>query len=208
MGEARIEPLFARPVYLRMLPLDEVENDAIVQAIEQYPELAAGASPDHWFSNVVSTFSARSQVLTDPPFANLVPHILESLKQFTEQLGWVDEGLEPAIFESWLNVYNGPVFQEVHQHPMSLISGVYFVAAPAGSGDLFFQAPEPSMFHAATGPGNKFPLGATSYTPVDGLLVLFPSELRHGVKPSAPETIRITMAFNVRQQEIHQQQVL
>lgn len=197
--EARIDSLFPRPVYLVMNPDAAAIRDRVLGALDNYPELAADSTPSAWYCSVATTFGERAQVLTDEPLTALFPFISANVATFAKQLGWRSDGFTPAIFESWLNVYRRGTFQEVHQHPMSHLSGVYYVDAPPDSGSLFFQSPEPSMYRPDYEPTSRHGEGSMVYPPQTGLLVLFPSELRHGVQPNMSDHDRVSLAFNVRQ---------
>lgn len=200
--DARVDPLFPRPVLVAMVPAADEVNAPILAGLDAYPELDGGGRPDKWFCTVQSTFSQRAQVLLDPPFAGLLEHVQSAVWSFAEVAGWDMSSHEPRIVESWVNLYEGPAYQEVHQHPMSHISGVYFVSAPAGSGGLFFVPPEPTMFRAVTTGSSPFSSSAVTYPPEPGMLVLFPSELRHGVRPSEEGCRRVSVAFNVVQHPV------
>lgn len=103
-----------------------------------------------------------------------------------------------SIKQCWANVYREGNFQETHYHPGWDFSAVYFLSAPEGSGNLIFESPLlPDMRPIKT--ENTFDLNnqAAIYKPIEGQLVIFRSNLRHGAYPHNNTDPRITLAFNL-----------
>jgi len=91
--------------------------------------------------------------------------------------------------------------QGIHVHPYANISGVYYVAAPAGAleasgeaGRISFYDPRPRANM------NQMPRQVTRRTqaPTPGDLLLFPSWLEHSVSAFQGPGERICLAFNAR----------
>ena len=97
-----------------------------------------------------------------------------------------------ALFESptgidhppfWFNLSESGDCTGVHNHAReSVVSGVYYLEVPIDSGDLFFRADGEEDF---------------SLLPEAGSLILFPSDLRHGVRMNSSSSKRISLAFNL-----------
>ncbi len=91
----------------------------------------------------------------------------------------------------WATVHTSCMAHLHHVHENSAVSGVYYVSAPPGSGDLILEDPR----------GAHPPFGLRHVvTPRPGLAVLFPAWLVHGVAPSCGLTAdnpRISLSFNV-----------
>ena len=83
----------------------------------------------------------------------------------------------------WFNLAEPGEITGVHDHSKAAeISGVYYIATPPSSGDLFFRTEGAEDFFLQ---------------PIEGTLVLFPSNLRHGVAENLSEYNRISLAFNL-----------
>ena len=83
----------------------------------------------------------------------------------------------------WFNLAEPGEITGVHDHAReAAVSGVYYVATASCCGSLFFRAEDEEDF---------------ILEPADGTIVLFPSNLRHGVKENSSESIRISFAFNL-----------
>jgi hypothetical protein len=95
---------------------------------------------------------------------------------------------------AWAVHYRIGGFHELHAHHDSAVSGVYYLrtaAEPTGALELL----DPRPAHLATAPSSA----TTPYAvyPYPGLLIAFPSWLRHGVAPHQAEGSRLCIAFNI-----------
>ena len=103
----------------------------------------------------------------------------------------------------WANVNRKGDYNNVHSHPYSTWSGVYYVDAgdpPEGdkpSGSFTFLTPnlaEANTFFTKVVPQS------TSIRPTSGLMLLFPSYLQHFVHPYDGDRPRVSIAFNATKQ--------
>jgi hypothetical protein len=110
---------------------------------------------------------------------------LDSLLAFAADAGAERLGPDcpPLRCGFWLNAMPPGSSTSRHSHAENdeLLSGVYYVTAPADSGDLCFQ---------------DGPFGIR-VTPAPGLLLLFPPELVHWVEPHRGDGLRLSVAFNL-----------
>jgi hypothetical protein len=92
-------------------------------------------------------------------------------------------GCAPLRCGFWLNAMLPGSGTSRHNHAENdeRLSGVYYVTAPAGSGDILFE----------DGPFE------IRVTPRPGLLLLFPPELIHWVEVHRGEGLRLSVAFNL-----------
>ena len=128
----------------------------------------------------------------------LVNHATGQLLQHygtQEEIGW-----KVAI---WANVNRRGQYNQIHIHPGSTWSGVYYVDAgerptdQPHNGVLTFI--NPNLASAATFFPKTLP-NRIAVTPEAGRMVLFPSYLQHLVHPYWGERPRISVAFNVQKQ--------
>lgn len=103
------------------------------------------------------------------------------------------------INQCWINVYHKDDFQESHIHPGFDFSAVYFVSIPANSGKLIFENTAAMLDMRPIKTNQETDLNSTAavYAPVEGQLVIFRSNLRHGVYPHNSNEPRISLAFNL-----------
>ena len=105
----------------------------------------------------------------------------------------------------WININSRNSTNGLHVHPLSYISGVYYVKSdPELHGPICFDSPlkvKSAMYSGAIVPNddqeaNFFTASAWKYNPDPGKLLLFPSWLEHSVGPSQTDDIRVSISFN------------
>lgn len=94
----------------------------------------------------------------------------------------------------WAVHYGQGGFHEVHAHHDSAVSGVYYLQTSArASGALELFDPRPARLATASCDAAE----PRTVHPHAGLLIAFPSWLRHAVAPHTDGTPRLCIAFNV-----------
>ena len=134
-----------------------------------------------------------------PTFAALERKLARHVRAFARALGLDLTGRALSMTDCWVNVMPHRVVHGLHLHPLSTISGTYYVRTPAGSPGLKFEDPRLDRMMAApprrargrrdAGPWVVLPATA-------GRVVLFESWLRHEVPPNPVQTERISVSFN------------
>ncbi|MEH6586236.1 MAG: TIGR02466 family protein [Halioglobus sp.] len=104
-----------------------------------------------------------------------------------------------VITDSWANV-NPPGHSHMsHTHPNNFLSGVYYVKAPEGSGDIEFLDPRQQAL--VLQPRVKAQTLQNAWkqrvTPMDGQLLIFNSWFQHQVKENLSQEDRISISFNI-----------
>jgi uncharacterized protein (TIGR02466 family) len=99
--------------------------------------------------------------------------------------------------DCWVNIMPHQVVHSLHLHPLSTISGTYYVRTPRHCSTIKFEDPRLSKFMAAP---PKLPNAAQkphiTYKAEAGNLILFESWLRHEVGANQAATDRISISFN------------
>jgi len=116
-----------------------------------------------------------------------------------EELGFKDKKL--AIANLWINENTGNSFNMPHVHPCSDFSGVYYVTAPKNSGDLYFIRNDIGLQMQDYGIKGINLKSETGYfyhvPPKKNVLLLFKSNLMHGVEANCSGKSRISVSFNI-----------
>ena len=115
-------------------------NKSIIEEITKIRGTVQNSLPEAWSCNLYTTISSGINLLDQPAFASLQQHILTEAAAFAEVYGLDFASYPPRITECWVNVYGQGDSQEAHNHANSVISGIYYVAAPEGCGELLFHA--------------------------------------------------------------------
>jgi len=134
-----------------------------------------------------------------PTFAQLQRHLDRHVRRFAKVLEFDLDLRKLAMTDCWLNIMPKGVAHGLHLHPLSTISGTYYVRTPKGSPGLKFEDPRLERFMAApprtgaTRPQNR----AWVTVPAEaGSVLLFESWLRHEVPPNPIVAERISISFN------------
>lgn len=107
---------------------------------------------------------------------------------------------EIQMTRMWLNIMGQGCSHPMHLHPLSVLSGTFYLQTPAKAAAIRFEDPRLNSFMAR--PLAKPLQSAQSsgfhyaHQPKAGEVVLFESWLRHEVPPHSAKTERISVSFN------------
>jgi uncharacterized protein (TIGR02466 family) len=140
--------------------------------------------------------------LQTPAMRDLQMHIREAISAATQIVSpKFDFPRWRLQTEGWINVSGRGAYNSPHDHPAFAWSGVYYVSIPAASkpdsGAIEFVDPRTNA-RVPTIAGASCFLDTFKLQPVAGLMMIFPSYLRHWVYPNEEDAERISIAFNAR----------
>jgi uncharacterized protein (TIGR02466 family) len=130
-----------------------------------------------------------------PTFAELQRRLHRHMRSFASSLEFDLDQRELTMTDCWVNIMPRQVVHALHLHPLSTISGTYYVKTPKGCAGLKFEDPRLDRFMAApprTGDSRPWVVLPAE----EGTLVLFESWLRHEVAPNPVAAERISISFN------------
>jgi uncharacterized protein (TIGR02466 family) len=130
-----------------------------------------------------------------PTFGALERKLSPHVKAFVRDLQLDLAGRELVMTDCWVNIMPRQVVHGLHLHPLSTISGTYYVQTPRGCPGIKLEDPRLDRFMAA--PPRKASARPWVELPAEaGTLVLFESWLRHEVPPNPRSGERISVSFN------------
>ena len=141
---------------------------------------------------------SRMQAVS-PTFAALERKLARHVRAFARRLDFDLAGRELVMTDCWVNVMPQGVMHGLHLHPLSTISGTYYVQGPKGAPGLKFEDPRLDRMMAAP---PRCRAVRDSNRPwvvvpaVAGNVVLFESWLRHEVPANTVATERVSVSFN------------
>ena len=101
----------------------------------------------------------------------------------------------------WININSTNNSNEAHTHPNSMLSGVYYVKTPKNCGDILFYNPAyETMEYDWSNKFNDYNNYNSSrflLPAVENNLYIFPSWLKHLVKPNLSKKERMSISFNL-----------
>jgi uncharacterized protein (TIGR02466 family) len=146
--------------------------------------------------NICNTRSADTHVLNAPELQPLRSIVIDCVYQFGRKVISPNPAHEFYLTQSWLNYTKPGESHHRHHHTNSLISGVLYVSAHReADGISFFRGSMPQIMVTEEGL-NWYNAPSWTIPVASGDLVLFPSQLMHGVEQTSGDHIRVSVAFN------------
>jgi uncharacterized protein (TIGR02466 family) len=177
-------------------------NKQLLRECEQLridDEAGARWSAKNYPGGYTSYNSASRMHQLSPTFANLEKRLARHVRSYVKALEFDMQGRELAMTDCWVNIMPKQVVHGLHLHPLSTISGTYYVRTPKGCSGIKFEDPRLERFMAAPPriadcrPHNRPWIVVPAQ---EGTLVLFESWLRHEVAPNPVAAERVSISFN------------
>jgi uncharacterized protein (TIGR02466 family) len=197
-----VQALFATQVYEARLHGWRRLNERLLRECRQLrSDDAAGRrwSKRNYPGGYTSYNSVHRMHRQSPTFAALARALDRHVARFARLLALDLTGRPLAMTDCWVNVMGGGAAHGPHLHPLSTISGTYYVAVPPGAPGLKLEDPRLERFMASPPRGGGARRGQRPWVTLRsraGQLVLFESWLRHEVAPNPLAAERVSVSFN------------
>ena len=195
----------ARALFVTKLYEAELGADALLAALaHSIRSLAADDqagrrwSREHHYPGYTSYASLDDLPRRDPAFADLARLFTRHAAAFAKELAF-DLPRKPKLDSLWVNLLKSGGRHSGHIHPHSILSGTFYVEAPAGSGAIGFEDPRLGLMMAAPLRRADAPPELTTFVEIDprpGLLLMWESWLRHEVRAGSGKGERLSISFN------------
>ena len=144
-----------------------------------------------WQSNAITS--------DDDFFSEFILEIEEQANNFAKELEICQK---VKLSNLWININGYKDYNRRHNHPESIISGVFYVKVPDKSSKLRFFNPSVDLMVRDWNLNvdlkcNKYTSSIWEIFPEDGKLLLFPSWLDHEVDQNLSQEKRISISFNL-----------
>jgi uncharacterized protein (TIGR02466 family) len=169
----------------RQLRLDDAAGRA--WSAVNYPGGYTSYGSQHRLYDISPTFAALRKLL--------MPH----LAAFARSVEWDLRGRRLAMTDCWANIMPQRVVHSLHLHPLSTVSGTYYVQVPTGSPGIKFEDPRLDKFMAAPPRKASCKIQNRQWVTLmaaPGQVVLFESWLRHEVMANTRRQERVSISFN------------
>ena len=182
---SEIIPLFSSPVYCAV-------DDTLPDVISKVEDLE--------YQSYSKNYNGGSQSVNQNVIADLpeVMHFLEPhVKEYIYGTMGIDEKYIIDIPCSWINCHQHLESAHEHAHRNSMYSGIVYLKTHPNCGDLVFTNYKYHTLDPDRVSYNVFNSPRWTLQPVDGMVVIFPSELVHSVQPNQDTNRRYSLAFNL-----------
>ena len=158
------------------------------------PELAGNSNEGGWHSRSIENVDLLPPDIRDP-LTQMVVELDKAIEYCRTSAGFPP--LEMQNF--WMNV-NGPgAYHTLHNHQDAMLSGVFYIDVPTDNmGDLQFYRGDEAQYHIPDNLSTYNTITSTmaTYPPKPGMVVIFPSWVKHAVKQNRSDAERIAISFN------------
>lgn len=155
-----------------------------------------GETEKKLFPNVNNSTSLDKYVLNAPALQSLRAFLMEGVNQYARKIISVSDKVEFYITQSWVNYTNTGQSHHRHMHTNSLMSGVFYISAVKEFDKLFFYREATPQINVWNNEVNWYNADSWFFSVGTGDLILFPSNVQHGVEETAGKHTRISLAFN------------
>ncbi|HEY0768349.1 MAG TPA: TIGR02466 family protein [Steroidobacteraceae bacterium] len=156
-------------------------------------------SARHYPGGYTSYNSAHRMHRLSPTFASLARELDRHVAKFARRLQLDLAARALTMTDCWVSLMGRGAVHGLHLHPLSTISGTYYVAVPAGSPGLKFEDPRLERFMASPprlSGARRTNRPWVTFSARAGQLMLFESWLRHEVTPNPGAAERVSISFN------------
>ncbi len=199
-----IRSFFPTRIYAAALPASRaaaLNARLLRECLQLAADDAAGRrwSKSSYPGGFTSYASASRMHTVSPTFALLQRYVDQHVRRFVSELEFDLGGRALAMTDCWVNVMPPGVTHSLHLHPLSVLSGTYYVRVPRGAPGLKFEDPRLDRYMGA--PPRKATAAERNRAWVvmpaaPGQLLLFESWLRHEVASNASAGTRVSVSFN------------
>ncbi len=191
--QSKVHELFATPIWV----VDLAADHAAALNARLLAEINTLIGPVNPLAPGQMNWQTPTDLHRRPQFAEIVDLFQQAGLAAAEYLKLRPRDL--AVTGCWANVNPMGGHNEWHVHPNNYLSGVYYVAIPAGEGKIAFQDPRVQaqvMMPPVTGFTNHN-ANIASFEAKPGRLIVFPAWLAHSVPSNRSSENRISISFNL-----------
>lgn len=209
-GVVSVKDLFPTSIYFSALTSSPVKTQKLLKElrseiprIRDYDIEGQRWSKENYLGGYTSYSSLSELHQFSSTFAQLKLFLDKHVMKFAKELNVDLKNNSLEMTQMWVNVMPAGVCHSGHLHPLSSISGTFYVDLPKlknnKSCPLKFEDPRLAAFMGSVPRLSKsHPRSERFYNlnPKEGAVVLFESWLRHEVPPHSSKEDRVSISFN------------
>jgi uncharacterized protein (TIGR02466 family) len=146
--------------------------------------------------SIANYASTNKYILNADEMLDIRQVLQDALDTYFKEVFNSSNKLSLKITQSWLTLTGNGESHHEHTHPNSVASGVLYINLGKSDGISFYRN-EDSQWYEFLREKETFYSAKSFFIPCEaGDIVIFPSNLRHGVKQNSLQVERISLAFN------------
>ena len=153
----------------------------------------------HCTNNTGNISTKDNYILNRKEFKNIKKFLDKHCKEYLETIICPKNNIDIYITQSWLNYTEANQYHHRHEHPNSVVSGVFYFDSDIKNDKILFSHGKGYQQIKPETDKEKFNLwnSGTWFFPVEtGNLFMFPSSTTHQVETKKGNNTRISLAFN------------
>ena len=200
-NEAFLDPMFSKPLYSKILNIDtkkiismydsgnhdtkfhDADSYSDMRKRRRYEESNTAQSPDCLY------------VLEEKRFKFLKDELMKAFYSFASDVMRYSNKFE--ITTSWFTKSIPGQSSSSHNHDNCMYSAVLYLQTSENCGNILFKSFANKRYYLVKNDYNLYNSTEWEVKPVDGLLVIFPSEIYHQILENKSDTTRYSLAFNL-----------
>jgi uncharacterized protein (TIGR02466 family) len=185
--EASINGIFPTPIYI----------SKIDRQLSKKELLFIDKTKLNTYKNEGNTTSNNNYILNNKSFKDLKTDLDAKVQDYFDKVISPANNIKPYITQSWLNYTETNQYHHKHEHPNSLVSGVFYINSDKEFDKIKFYKKD--IYQSIKPEIKDWNIWNSEYWwfPVKtGDIILFPSSLTHMVETKQGTNTRISLAFN------------
>jgi uncharacterized protein (TIGR02466 family) len=185
--EATINGIFPTPIYI-----SKIDRELTSKELSFIDKTKLDV-----FNNEGNTTSNDNYILNNKAFKSLKEELDLKVQDYFDKVISPSNNITPYITQSWLNYTETNQYHHKHQHPNSLVSGVFYINCHEEYDKIKFFNDKYSIIKPEVKDWNIWNSETWWFSVKTGDIILFPSSLTHMVETKQGDNTRISLAFNV-----------
>ena len=189
MTEPVINNLFPTPIYTTKIDREFTKQE--LQFVKEQKK--------HCKNNTGNINTKDNYILNRKEFKNIKKFLDKCCEDYLNRIICPKNNIKLYITQSWLNYTEADQYHHKHEHPNSVVSGVFYFDSDIKNDKILFSHPIPYKQIKPEIDKEKFNLwnSETWFFSVEtGNLFMFPSSTTHQVETKKGNNTRISLAFN------------
>ena len=187
--ETFLDPMFSKPLYSKILNIDTKKIISMYDSSKHATK----------FHDAGESSTAQSSdclyVLEEKRFKSLKDELMKEFYLFASDVMKYSNKFE--ITTSWFAKSITGQSSSSHNHNNCMYSAVLYLQTSENCGNIVFTDSIDKRYKLEKNSYNLYNSTEWGIKPVDGLLVIFPSEVYHKIAENKSDTTRYSLAFNL-----------
>ena len=186
-----VDYIFPVPIYVNYIDNYQEIQDELLTGVSHCD---FGMHPNWGHTHFLSDVTFDQHFVNDNRCDKFKEELDWHVRKYAKESGMVDQHsidkFDYDLKDSWVALFKKHNYAHIHSHGEADISGVYYIQTPPKTtqnvGKIFFQDDRISQERSVEIPSDQ------------GVIILFPGYLKHGVQTNISDIERLSLSFNIK----------